>query len=302
MAKLDLENFKIHESEQFAFYRIPKLLFTDPFKNVSTDAKLLYGLFLDRMSLSQKNNWADEHGNVYIIFTVDEMMSVLNMSKPTISNLQKELDEIGLIERKRQGQGKPSLIYIKNFASLSQNFLKLKNFTSKGKEGEPLEIKKFYPNDINDNNTGFNNNDDKTINDISDVLDPAEIDLKITSYDNVKNIKYSLEQRGLSISRYYTLHPFVKKLYFDQFFTEDECEIVDSLLKEMNSKHELADIAKAFSYSLSKMKAQKKVKNKLAYFLTILPSNLNIVIENKSKEPFDIQMIYEILETKYSNA
>jgi len=107
------------QAEQFSFYRIPKLLFTHPvFKGMSTEAKNLYGILLDRMNLSAKNNCIDEEGRVYIIFTVDEIMEALGCAEQKAIKLLSELDtKAGLIERKRQGLGKPNLIYVKNFIS-----------------------------------------------------------------------------------------------------------------------------------------------------------------------------------------
>ena len=64
-------------SELFTFYRVPKVLFTNErFWNISADAKMLYGILLDRMSLSAKNGWIDENGRVYIIFTIDEAANI----------------------------------------------------------------------------------------------------------------------------------------------------------------------------------------------------------------------------------
>lgn len=109
------------ESEQFSFYRIPKLLITGAqFKNLSTDAKLLYGLLLDRMSLSAKNGWYDEQGRVYIYYTLEEIMEDMNCGKDKGVKLLSELDAnrgIGLIERVKQGQGRPARIYVKRFAA-----------------------------------------------------------------------------------------------------------------------------------------------------------------------------------------
>ena len=108
------------QAEQFAFYRIPKVLFTDPaFRGISTDAKVLYGLLLDRMSLSARNNWLDDAGRVYIIFTVEEVMDALCCADNKATRLLRELEGVELIERKRRGLGKPSLIYVKNFISES---------------------------------------------------------------------------------------------------------------------------------------------------------------------------------------
>ena len=154
------------EAEQFSFYRVPRLLIKDTrFKGLSSDAKLLYGLMLDRMSLSMKNGWLDDENRAYIIYTVDSIMEDLGCSKPTCTKIMRELDSdngIGLIEKKRRGLGKPDIIYVKNFASVSGdntekepsnadvstevkdfNFKKQKNLTSESKETELQEVKEF---------------------------------------------------------------------------------------------------------------------------------------------------------------
>lgn len=107
------------ESDQFSFYRIPRLLVTGrQFKDLSTDAKLLYGLLLDRMGLSAKNGWYDEQGRVFIYYPLNEIEENLNCGHNKAIRLVAELDQeggIGLIERRRQGQGRPSVIYVKRF-------------------------------------------------------------------------------------------------------------------------------------------------------------------------------------------
>lgn len=107
------------QSEAYSFYRIPKVLFTDPFfKKLSCEAKVLYGLMLDRMSLSVKNRWFDDEDRVYIIFTIDDAREMMGCCKQTAVNLMAELDTqkgIGLIEKKRLGLGKANIIYVKNF-------------------------------------------------------------------------------------------------------------------------------------------------------------------------------------------
>lgn len=116
---MQYEYFYGVQAEQFSFYRIPKALFTEPnFRELSTDAKVLYGILLDRMSLSLKNQWLDAQNKVYIIFTVDEIMDALNCANQKATRLMVELEkQAGLIERKRQGLGRPNLIYVKNFAA-----------------------------------------------------------------------------------------------------------------------------------------------------------------------------------------
>ena len=132
------------QAEQFSFYRIPKALFTDEaFRSISTDAKLLYGILLDRMNLSAKNGWLDKEGRVYIIFTLDEVQDSLGCGHGKAAKLLDELDgDTGLIERKRQGLGKPNLIFVKNFISRvrKSNFLKSEKRTSGSSEIGVQEI------------------------------------------------------------------------------------------------------------------------------------------------------------------
>lgn len=118
--KLHLPYFYGQESEQFSFYRIPKALFSNPvFDDLSTDAKLLYGLLLDRMGLSMKNHWMDEQGRVFIYYTVESIMRDLHCANQKAAKLLAELEKKhGLIERKKQGLGKPDIIYVKNFVGV----------------------------------------------------------------------------------------------------------------------------------------------------------------------------------------
>ena len=115
----ELDYYYGNEAEQYSFYRIPKVLFTDSrFKGVSVEAKVLYGLLLDRMSLSVKNGWMDGDGRVYIIFTIADVMETLVCAEQKANRLLGGLDSVkgvGLIERKRRGLGKPNVIYVKNF-------------------------------------------------------------------------------------------------------------------------------------------------------------------------------------------
>ena len=129
--------FCVEESELFSFYRIPKALFTDErFKAISAEAKILYGIMLDRMSLSRKNGWVDEENHVYIVFTAEDAMEFLNCARQKAFSLLSELDAatgIGLIEKKRRGLGKVNLTYVLDFRSPPD---------SPGTDGWPDEDKK----------------------------------------------------------------------------------------------------------------------------------------------------------------
>lgn len=150
------------ESEQFSFYRIPKVLFTEErFKNISAEAKVLYGLLLDRMSLSAKNGWQDKENRVYIIFTIEDIMEAMGCADQKAGKLLHELEsKCRLIERKRQGLGKPNLIYVKNFVTPSESrFLNRENHDSgevKITDQEPL---KSRSNNTEYNNTEFSDTD-----------------------------------------------------------------------------------------------------------------------------------------------
>ena len=121
--------FTERDAIEYPFYRVPKALITDPqYRSVSTDAKLLYGLLLDRMDLSVKKRWLDEHGRVYLYYTIASIQADLCCCKEKACKLLRELEHAGLIEKKRQGRGNPSRIYVKRFSKRSENQ------TSKGRK------------------------------------------------------------------------------------------------------------------------------------------------------------------------
>lgn len=145
------------QSEQFSFYRIPKILFSqNKFWNVSTDAKLLYGILLDRMNLSARNGWLDEAGRVYIIFTIKEIKESLGCAEKKAVKLLDELEKKAeLIERKRQGLGKPNLIYVKNFisGSVERQFLNCQNDNSATFQNTIQDLSKAQGNNTDIKNT-----------------------------------------------------------------------------------------------------------------------------------------------------
>ena len=117
---MTLDYFYGQAGELFSFFRIPKALFQEQrFQDLSTDAKTLYGILLDRMSLSVRNEWFDKKGRVFIIFTIEDVKRTLRCADNKATRLLRELEVFGLIERKRRGQGKPCLVYVKNFSAES---------------------------------------------------------------------------------------------------------------------------------------------------------------------------------------
>lgn len=155
---MNFEYFYTEESQQFAFYRIPKLLYTDErFKNISSEAKTLYGLLLDRVSLSVKNDWVDDQGRVFVYCTIEAIETALGCADQKAGKLLSELEEIGLIERRRQGLGKPNRIYVKNF--ITSRFKSSENHDSGAVKITIQDQLKSLSNNTNKNNTDINNTD-----------------------------------------------------------------------------------------------------------------------------------------------
>lgn len=150
------------EAEQFTFYRIPKVLFeAEGVRDISTDAKLLYGLMLDRMQLSARNNWMDENGRIYIYYTVNQIMRNLGCGNKKVAKLLEELEtDAKLIERVKVGFNKPNRIYVKNFLSVvsKAHVHTCQKDTTGSVEMTPMEVSKGHTNNTDINNTEFSDN------------------------------------------------------------------------------------------------------------------------------------------------
>ncbi len=200
MERLELEFYYGQEAEQFTFYRLPKALITDArFKGISNSAKLLYGLMLDRMSLSIRSGWFDEENRVYIKYAIKSIMEDMNCSKTTAVNLLKELQNIGLVDV-TQRNGLANIIYVKNFVSgKTEQVDRSKNYT--GRENEPVsddqstdwtgtDIRPVHISNESEMQTGTG-----TISGQGEVqiLDPNNNDFNNTDYSDNNHIFLSAE-------------------------------------------------------------------------------------------------------------
>ena len=201
----DKPQFDYHygqESEQYTFYRIPKLLFTcDDFRSLSCEAKILYGLMLDRMSLSRKNNWIDKQNRVYIMFTLDEIQEVLDCREQKACKLLKQLETCGLIERKRLGLGRPNILFVKNF--VAPQALSAENHNPGDGQQSPAPDDPGnppdYPGDFPPNNT--NKPEPQSLNDEnhnSDAVDTAVQGLRKTQCSNTDSSYTDFSKINLS--------------------------------------------------------------------------------------------------------
>ena len=224
-SKPEFKYFYGTESESYTFYRIPKVLILDErFKRLSNDAKILYGLMLDRMSLSARNGWLDEEKRVYIYYSMEEVMEDLNCSKNKALKSFSELDTttgIGLIERVKQGQGKPSMIYVKNFlldgmacsevqkrevkTSLKGNS-RVTNFGSQ-------ESQEMNPNNTNINNTELNNTDSNLILSVTSCKDTTVHPSLMGSDEIDVNAYARIVRRNLEIDLLIQNSPFEEETF-----------------------------------------------------------------------------------------
>ena len=154
------------EPERFSFLRVPKILLqNEAYAGISAEAKLLYSLLFDRTELSNKNGWLDDQNRVYIIFTVAEIRECMNCGNKKAIQLLDELEnKAGLIERKRQGLGKPNLIYVRSFYRTvdkygERHFLKCQNDTSGSVKMTSQEVSESHSNNTDNKKTDMNHTD-----------------------------------------------------------------------------------------------------------------------------------------------
>ena len=165
------------EGDQFSFYRVPKLFFQDKrFTILSAESRILYGILLDRVGISNKNGWKDERGRIYIIFPIEEIMECMGCGNKKAGELLKELEEKGgLIKRKRRGLGRPNIIYVKNFIKAVDNtearhFQKCESDTSGDVFFTSQEVSKGHGNNTNMSNTDISETDPSIIQEKKDVF------------------------------------------------------------------------------------------------------------------------------------
>ena len=263
--------FYEEQSESYSFYRIPKMLFTEEiFEALSTDAKVLYGLLLDRISLSRENGWMDDAGRVYVYYTIKSVKKSMRCANTKACGLLRELDEFGLIERKKQGLGKPTIIYAKDFTrfrkaellgSDKQNSVILHTGT--------LDNRKSETNKTEKNNTESN----KT----NPILSGADKDMdERTSYRNYLNSQLDMEIM-------YERYPYDRE-------TLDA--IMDLMLDVVCSKRRTIRIAGD----------DKPVNVVKSQFLKINSMHLEYVMDCMKKNPAKVRNIKQYLLAAIYNA
>jgi hypothetical protein len=225
MEKLNLSKLKVNSAKSYLFIMLPQELITNPtFDDIHYGSKILYGMMLNRSGLSATNpDFIDKSGDVFIIYTIEQVMETMRCSNKTAVNMLKQLENIGLIEKKRRGQGKASLIYVKDFSTLNAEFStedagfstenengnlqKCENYTSENvkftfhdvnflhtshinqKNQNLSEIESIYQAEVHDNDLRLSNKDDKHNFDDNSYINLNFDNLKHSFYDKTNDVE-----------------------------------------------------------------------------------------------------------------
>lgn len=274
----EIDYYKNNEILENSYYQIPQELFVNSLykEKLNSDSKILYAFLLDRLSLSQRNHWFDEYGRVYLIFTREEVQNKLCLSEKTVTKAFKQLLEVNLIAEKRQGLGKPNLIYvgkiqheeiIANTEQENLQVLNSKNYGSVKVKNTTLDTE-ILPT-INPNNIKTNIINTNSINPKSNEKCIALMDIKEKSKLN----EFTKEEQSI-------LEDVIERLYYADNLKVGSIVITNSkILSKLplinkNKLIQLLDIAKN----------SNNVKNMTNYLMICLYNNLgnsNIKLQNK---------------------
>ena len=285
---MTLDYFYGQTGELFSFYRIPKALFQEQrFQSLSTDAKTLYGILLDRMSLSAKNGWLDEQNRVFIIFTIEDVKRSLCCADNKATKLLRELEEFGLIERKRRGLGRPSLVYVKNFSADSSKtrFQNRENHESGSFKSASQDPAKPRCNKTDKNNTEMNetypfNSEETDGMSQREQLEKyfsqsLEVELLLRLCPDDEDIIYQIVDLLVDTC--------ATKRKMQRIAGDDRpAEVVRSRLKKLNADH-----LRFVLGSLAENTAP--VRNMKQYLLAMLynaPTTMNLYYQNKTNHDF----------------
>ena len=291
------------EAEQYAFVRVPKILLEhEYYQGISAEAKLLYGILLDRMSISVRNGWKDRLNRIYIIYTIEEIMRNMNCGNKKACQLLDELeDKAGLIERKRQGLGKPNLIYVKNFIRFvdkfgERHFLKCQNDISGSVETTSLEV-------LNGNAINTDNNEtDSNRTDMIRILPSFREEEHSDEVKRNEGNEISLDEEYY---RKYFTETLEMKLLMERYPMQKDtlASILELLIEVCSSKKKTIRVAgDDRSAQVVKARLMKLTAEHIAYVLRGLNENTTKVRDTKAymlttlyNSPVSIDTYYQLL-------
>ena len=275
----EIDYYKNNEILENSYYQIPQELFVNNLykTKLNSDSKILYAFLLDRLSLSQKNHWFDEYGRVYLIFTREEVQNKLCLSEKTVTKAFKQLLEVNLIAEKRQGLGKPNLIYVGKIqheeiiSDIEQDNIQIlnsKNYGSGKVKNTTLDTE-ILPT-INPNNIKTN-----IIN--TDSINPQSKD----EYISLDEVKEKCKLNEFTKEEQSVLEDVIERLYYADTLKVGSVIITNSkilsklALINKNNLIQLLDIAKS----------SNNIKNITNYLMICLYNNLGngtIKLQNKT--------------------
>ena len=269
---MEFKPYKDNEYLENSYYKIPQELFVSSLykDKLNSDSKILYAFLLDRLSLSQKNHWIDDERNIYLIFTREEVQEKLNLSDKTATKAFKQLNNVGLVQEKRQGLGKPNLIYvgkIQHEETENLRFLIRKNYDSVNENITNLE---------SENLRGINTNNIKTNITNTNSINPQNNNVCIS----LNVVKERCQLNDFSKEEQTMLEDVIERLYYADTLKVGSVIITNSkilsklALINKNNLIQLLDIAKS----------SNNIKNITNYLMICLYNNLgNGTIKSQNK-------------------
>lgn len=280
-----MEYYYENEAEQFVFYRVPKMLFKDKrFSKISSDAKLLYALFLDRMSLSNKNGWVDGEKRVYIYFSIQEIMDEFNIATEKCTKIMAELDDVkgcGLIHKKKQGQGKPAKIYVMKYTSVINENDTDEN-EGKVENNEEMKI-----------TSGTKENDENIMN---FIVEGTEEEPRIITFSNSNVNHQETENSDFRKSKNKTFENRKSKL--SEFENQDFRLSKSNYNKYNNTENndnDYSDINPILSNQKNKRKGFRKAIKERRQYEELIKKNIEYDILTQNNPGVDIKGIVEIM-------
>ena len=293
MGTIKLPNFTIDNYYKFDFVRVARVLYEKPFDVLlNNDERIVYSFMLDRLGCSFHNAnkvFFDEKNEAYIIFPRDEIESLFNLSRPTVTKIIKKLVEVGLIEEVRLGLGKANRIFVKDISLLSAK--REKKLTSRPKKILHQEIKKVETQEVKDFSTSNNNISNTNHSNTNISFEDEKIKMEdVTTYEKLKPNQIKIKELGFDytdnevVNAYTLFHFYTKQITKEHLMSSIyEYQVIDDKIKSICALYDKDTFAKALGYTINlfkKMSKKKKIKSPPAYFNKALVDNLKICFEN----------------------
>lgn len=250
--------FTVQENYKERFYQIPKVFFTsENYKNLTNDMKIAYAILRDRLNLSIKNNWVDEDGNIYFVYSNEKLMEILNCKKEKLTKIKKGLENDGLLIQKRRGLNKPNILYLMKPIVTERDIYKIEKEENDVEPYGEKEVRKSNTNDTDFNDTDFNDIDfnDTENNDMNDLND-IKYKNEISNHSN--QFTHNFDDKEMLLQEF----PEQLTNYLLKYDYRD-LEIIKAVIlkakKSFNSRHEdmhymLEDIEDEILTSLKRLK------------------------------------------------